>query len=50
MAVAYIRLGAVRPSLWKVKESQSLSCVQLFTTPWIVAHHAPLSMGFCRQE
>ena len=27
-----------------------LSCVQLFMTPWIVAHQAPLSMGYSRQE
>ena len=27
-----------------------LSCVQLFVTPWTVAHQAPLSMGFPRQE
>ena len=27
-----------------------LSCVQLFTTPWTVAHQAPLSLGFPRQE
>ena len=27
-----------------------LSCVQLFVTLWIVAHQAPLSMGFSRQE
>ena len=26
------------------------SCVQLFVTVWIVAHQAPLSMGFPRQE
>ena len=25
--------------------SPSLSCVQLFATPWTVAHQAPLSMG-----
>ena len=30
--------------------AQSLSCVQLFATPWTVAHQAPLSMGFSRQE
>ena len=24
----------------------SLSCVQLFVTPWTVIHKAPLSMGF----
>ena len=29
---------------------QSLSPVHLFATPWIVAHQAPLSMGFSRQE
>ena len=27
-----------------------LSCVRFFVTPWIVAHQAPLSMGFSRQE
>ena len=27
-----------------------LSCVQLFVAPWSVAHQAPLSMGFSRQE
>jgi len=26
------------------------SCVQLFSTLWIVAHQAPLSVGFSRQE
>ena len=26
------------------------SCVQLFATPWTVAHQASLSMGFPRQE
>ena len=26
------------------------SCVQLFVTLWTVAHRAPLSMGFSRQE
>ena len=27
-----------------------LSLVQLFATPWTVAHQTPLSMGFPRQE
>ena len=27
-----------------------LNCVRLIATPWIVAHQAPLSMGFPRQE
>ena len=29
---------------------KSLSHVRLFVTPWSVAHQAPLSMGFSRQE
>ena len=29
---------------------KSLSRVQLFVTPWIVAHQAPRSMGFSRHE
>ena len=28
----------------------SLSCVQLFVTPWTIACQAPLAMGFPRQE
>ena len=34
---------------WKVKVT-SLSHVWLLATPWTVAHQAPLSMGFSRQE
>ena len=34
---------------WKVKV-KSLSCVRLLATPWTVAHQAPPSMGFSRQE
>ena len=30
--------------------SRMLSIVCLFVTPWTVAHQAPLSMGFFRQE
>ena len=30
--------------------AQSLSRVRLFATLWMVAHQAPLSMGFSRQE
>ena len=30
--------------------TQSLSCIRLFATPWTVAHPAPLSMEFSRQE
>ena len=28
----------------------SARCLQLFATPWIVAHQAPLSMEISRQE
>ena len=28
----------------------SLRCVPLFAPPWTVAHQAPLSLGFSRQE
>ena len=34
---------------WKVKV-KSLSCVQLFETPWTAAYQAPPPMGFSRQE
>ena len=34
---------------WKVKV-KSLSRAQLLATPWTVAHQAPLSIGFSRQE
>ena len=33
-----------------VSEMKSISCVWVFATPWTVAYHAPLSMGFSRQE
>ena len=29
---------------------KSLSCVQLFVTPWTVAYQAPQSVEFSRQE
>ena len=32
------------------KGGQLLSCVQLLVIPWTVAHQAPLSMEFSRQE
>ena len=36
--------------VWCPGLSQLLSCVQLFVTPWTVAHKAPLSKVFSRQE
>ena len=40
------------PLPWSLKwsEVKSLSRVRLFVTSWTVAHQAPLSMGFTRQE
>ena len=38
------------PPISKWSEVKSLSRVQLFSTPWTVAHQAPPSMGFSRQE
>ena len=29
---------------------QSLSCIQLFATPWAIVHQAPLCMGLPKQE
>ena len=40
---------SVLPMKVKVKV-KSLSCVQLFATPWTVAHQAPPPVGFFRQE
>ena len=37
--------------LWSMKvKAKSLSCVQLFATPWTVAYQAPPSVGFSRHE
>ena len=36
-------------SYWE-RKVKSLSRVRLFATPWTVAHQAPPSMGFSRQE
>ena len=33
-----------------IRRVKSLSCVQLFVTPWTVAYQAPPSIGFSRQE
>ena len=41
---------ACSPNTRHSLRAQSLSRVQLFVTPWTVAHQASLSMGFPRQE
>ena len=45
----WVAISFSNASQWKVKV-KSLSCVQLFATRWTVAHQAPPSMGFSRQE
>ena len=39
-----------RSNQWFVTHGCVLSRVQLFATPWTVAHQTPLSMGFFRQQ
>ena len=43
-------LGPAKTFPAKKVKVKSLSCVQLFATPWTVAHQAPPSMEFSRQE
>ena len=45
----WLEPGSQIPNHAKVKV-KLLSCARLFVTPWTVAYHAPLSMGFSRQE
>ena len=49
-----IRVEILNQSCYCLKflksESESVSRVRLFATPWAVAHQAPLSMEFSRQE
>ena len=45
------RNTAIKEKIVKLKvKAKSLSCVWLFAIPWIVAHQAPPSMEFSRQE
>ena len=45
----YLKLTNIFSQLWKLKV-MSLSRIQLFAAPWTVAHQAPPSLGFSRQE
>ena len=45
-----IRLRLGRIFTWVWDGAQLLSRVRLFTAPWMLAHQAPLSMGFSMQE
>ena len=42
--------GILQGRILEWMKVKSLSCVQLFATPWTVAYQATLSMGFSRQE
>ena len=44
------RSKVIEHSRQECKVCRMLSHVQLFVTPWTVAHHAPLSMQFSRLE
>ena len=47
----YYKLNGLKQHKFTVfVHAQLLSCVWLSATPWTVAHQAPLSMGFSRQE
>ena len=45
-----VKVEWVCEDLQDLQKVKSLSRVQLFATRWSVAHQAPLSMGFARQE
>ena len=48
-ALEWVTISFSNAWKWKMKV-KSLSRVQLLATPWTVAHQAPPSMGFSRQE
>ena len=45
----FLNSGCALSSRWK-RKCELLSLVWLFSTPWTVAHQAPLSMEFSKQE
>ena len=47
LVIRELQIKTTRYHLLKVK---LLSCVQLFETPWTIACHTPLYMGFPKQE
>ena len=44
------RWQKIGPSNIATVPAKLLRCIQLFVSPWTVAHQAPLSIGFSRQE
>ena len=50
MLCSFLLYSKVIPLYISLCQVKSLSCVQLFAVPWVVAHQIPPSMGFSRQE
>ena len=49
--ILFLKLGLVRTSFQSLENNKDVKmCLILFGTLWIVAHQAPLSMEFPRQE
>ena len=48
--IAWEQINVKQAALCVCGVAYPLSCVWLFATPWTVAHQAPLSMEFPRQE
>ena len=46
----YLNISQLSYFIFEKVKVKSLSCVRLFVTPWTVAHKAPLSLGYSRQE
>ena len=45
-----MKVSILKAIIFRVLMLSCFSCVQFFVTVWTVAHQAPLSMGFSRQE
>ena len=50
LALREVIVLSMRVCVCACVRSRVLSHVQLFATLWTIAHHAPLPLGFCRQE
>ena len=46
----YMNIYRSEKDIVSIKVKVLVTCFQLFVTPWTVAHQAPLSMKFSRQE
>ena len=46
----YVHVNPSEQMFYLTVHTQSLTCIQLFLTPWAVTCQTPQSMGFPRQE